>query len=61
VVGGPRVSDDANHHHMVIDLCDDYRVAFCANHPNNPVAASGKIDWSKVNRIKILRIESDHD
>lgn len=61
VVGRPRVSDSADHQHMVIDLCDDHRMVFCANHLSNPVAESGKLDWLKVSRIKILRIENDHD
>jgi proteic killer suppression protein len=61
LVGLPRVLDGTDHQHMVIDLYDHYRVVFCANHPNNPVAESGKLDWPKVSRIKILRIEGDHD
>lgn len=61
IVGRPRILDGTDHQHVVIDLCDDYRMVFCANHPNNLVAKSGKIDWPKVSRIRILSIESDHD
>ena len=60
VVGRPHGLGGADHQHMVIDLCDDHRMVFCANHPNNPVAESGKLDWPKVSRIKILRIEGNH-
>lgn len=60
LVGWPRTLDSESHQHMVVDLCDGYYVVFCANHPNNPMTESGQLDWSKVNRIKILRIESDH-
>ena len=59
VAGRPRVSDGANSQHMVVDLCGGYRIVFCPNHPNNPVTESGKLDWPKATRIKILGIESD--
>lgn len=60
VVGQPRVWDSADHQTMVIDLCDGHRMVFCANHLNNPVANPGKLDWPRVSRIKILKIESDN-
>jgi proteic killer suppression protein len=61
LVGRPRILDGDTHNlHMVIDLCDGYQVIFRANHPNNPVGENGKIDWQKVSRIKILRIESNY-
>jgi hypothetical protein len=44
----------------VIDLADSYRLVACANHANNPTLKSMAINWSKVRRIKFLRIESDH-
>jgi len=60
VAGQPRVLDGAVLQHMVVDLSAGYLMIFCANHPNNPLTESGKIDWPKVSRIKILRIEGDH-
>ena len=60
LVGRPRVLQRAVHQYMAVDLGDDLRLVFCANHPNNPVAKSGQVDWLKVSRIKILRIESKH-
>lgn len=58
VAGRPRELDDAN---MAVDLCDGYRIVFCANHPSNPVTETGDLDWSRISRIKVLRIESDND
>jgi hypothetical protein len=61
VVGQPRVLDNVSHEHMVVNLCDDYRLVFCANHPKNPLTGDGKLDWSRVRRIKIIRIENGYD
>ena len=61
VAGRPRVLDGVGNQHMVVDLCDAHRMDFCANHPNNPVTRAGELDWAKVSRIKILRIEGDYD
>jgi len=61
LVGNPRiVEDETQNKTMFIDLRDDYQVVFCANHPKNPVLEDGKIDWSKVSRIKIMRIERNY-
>jgi proteic killer suppression protein len=46
---------------IALDLCDDYRIVLCANHNSVPLLDSGAIDWSMVNRVKILRIEGTHD
>jgi len=61
VAGRPRILDDKTGQLMSIDLSDGFRIIFCANHANNPLTEAGKIDWPKVNRIKILRIENDYD
>ena len=61
LVGQPRILDgDTYNRHMIIDLCDSYQMIFSANHPNNPIGENGKIDWQKVSRIKILRIERNY-
>ncbi len=44
---------------MTLDLCEGYRLVFCANHPKNPVSSTGGVDWLKVSRVKIMRIERD--
>ncbi len=60
VAGRPRLLEEANRQHMTLDLCDGQCIVFCANHPRNPLTESGEIDWSRVSRIKILRVEEDH-
>ena len=57
VVGHPRELG-ANGEHMAVDLVGDYRIVFCANHPKRRSDNSGIVDWSRVSRIKILRIGS---
>ena len=60
VAGRPREHEGSEHRHIAMDLCEDYRILFCANHHVIPVLESGDVDWSKVSRIKILEIERDH-
>ncbi len=45
---------------MAVNLSDGYRVVFCSNHTKKPITQIGALDWARVNRIKILRIEK-HD
>ena len=62
VAGQPRERDGVNQQkEMVVELCDGYRIAFEANHRKNPMKETDILDWAKVSRIKILRIETDHD
>ncbi len=56
IAGNPRKIDGEGVDSMVITLINGHGIVFCANHPNNPVADDGAIDWARVNRIKILRI-----
>ncbi len=58
VAGRPRLGDDPSH--MVLDLGENHRLVFKANHTNNPVTSSNDLDWGRVTRVKILRVESSH-
>lgn len=60
VVGRPRELEGVYQSQMAVDLCDGYRIVFCANHNTVALLESGAINWAMVSRIKILRIESDH-
>jgi plasmid maintenance system killer protein len=60
VAGQPRALAGAAPQQMVVDLNDSYRIVFTANHTKNPVTETGNLDWKRVSRIKILRIERDH-
>ena len=57
VAGRPRETESVNPGCFVIDLADGSRLAFCANHRKAPLLTSGGVDWGRVSRIKILRIE----
>lgn len=57
VVGWPRELDGVDRQHVALELCDGHRIVFSANHANNPMTAADDVDWPKVSRIKILRIE----
>jgi hypothetical protein len=46
---------------FAVELTCKIRIVFCANHSHLPLSEGGKVDWSKVSRIKILRIEYDND
>lgn len=58
LAGRPRIGDDRSH--IVVDLGESHHLVFKANHPNNPLTSSNDLDWGKVTRVKILRIESNH-
>ena len=57
VAGKPRELDGVRRGQISVDMCDGYRIIFCANHNNIPLMVSGSVDWSKVTRIKILNID----
>jgi hypothetical protein len=60
VAGRPRALDEPDGDCMVVDLCDGRRIVFAANHTNNPMTEANHVDWARVNRVKILRIEADN-
>ena len=61
VAGRSLIVDDANQEQMIINLQHGYRIVFCANHTKNPTTETGETDWTKVSRIKILRIDKSND
>jgi len=61
VAGKPQVLFGKYKHQIAVELCDGYSLVFCANHNTNPILESDKIDWSRVSRIQILRIENQND
>jgi hypothetical protein len=46
---------------MALDVTQGVRVVFCANHRKPPLGEDGKIDWSRVSRLKIIKIEGTDD
>ena len=58
LAGKPRVSTDGQH--MIVDVGDTHRIVFKANHIKCPMTNTKEVDWERVSRIKILRIEGDN-
>lgn len=59
MVGHPR-EINCGENSYAVNLGENYQLVFCANHINVPMV-DGKVDWSKVTRIKILKIRNSHD
>lgn len=60
VAGKPRELEGGCQPQIVVDLCSGHCFVFCANHNTVPLLESGAVDWARVSRVKILRIESNH-
>jgi proteic killer suppression protein len=60
VAGRPRELATKSQRRMALDLSDGLSIVFCANHPKAPLTAGGDLDWSRVNRVKILRIGKEN-
>jgi hypothetical protein len=61
VAGNPReLGGPGSQRQMVVDVCDGHRIVLCANHPKNPMTTLDDLEWSRVSRVKILRIEKDN-
>lgn len=60
LAGRPRISNTGNQE-LLVDLCDGYGIILAANHRDNPVTETGNVDWSRINRLKVLRIERYDD
>lgn len=55
LAGMPRVSADGQH--MIVDVGDTHHIVLKANHVKCPMTDTKEVDWVRVTRIKILRIE----
>lgn len=61
IAGKPQVVNTAHPQQLMLELCDGYCLFFCANHNQIPLLTPNEINWSKVSRVKILRIEKYYD
>lgn len=50
--GKPRIEG----RNCILDLTAGYQLTITPNHTKNPMLTSNAVDWTKVSRIKILRI-----
>jgi hypothetical protein len=53
----PFAKTKKNSNSVTFDLPDDWQIVVTGGHGDNPKLASGKIDWTKVTRLKITSIE----
>ncbi len=60
-LGIPQSPNEAGIELFILDLSEDAQLVFCANHIRNPITETGRIDWAKVSRIKILEIRRPNE
>jgi hypothetical protein len=53
----PFTKPKKNSNNVAFDLPDGWRLVVTGGHGENPTLPDGKIDWTKVTRLKIVRIE----
>lgn len=53
---GTRVVADGGYEAIHVSLANGFDLVLVANHVQNPTTASGKLDWGKVVRVKVLEI-----
>jgi len=54
----PRFGEGPDIEHLIIDLADGYTLFLAANHPKPPRDGDGAINWQRVSRVRLLRIDS---
>jgi proteic killer suppression protein len=59
VASRPRELRGVRQPYLAVELCEGSRLVFGPNHTVMPVLESGDVDWSRVSRVRILRIERD--
>jgi hypothetical protein len=59
-VGRPREIPASPHNNYALNLAKGYRLVMRANHHKIPILESGRVDWSEVSRVMIIRIEDGH-
>ena len=60
IAGQPREIERGQHRLFAVALADGFSLVFCANHVRIPVKEMDRVDWSRVTRVKILKIEVRH-
>ncbi len=60
VAGRPRELRGDRAGQVAIDLGDGFQLVFCTNHGVPPLVDRSHVDWSRVNRVKIVSIEGNY-
>jgi 3-oxoacyl-ACP reductase-like protein len=55
----PVAKPTKNSNNCVIDLSAGHRLIATVGHADIPTLSSGKVDWSNVRRLKLLKIETN--
>lgn len=61
VAGDPHPLKGDRDGEFAVSLADGWRLTFVPDHVPVPTSPNGKIDWSKVNKIRIVFIGDYHD
>jgi proteic killer suppression protein len=56
LVGNPRFDGPLNEL-LIIDLGDQVQMTWTPNHVTAKTTTDGKVDWTRVTRIRLLRVE----
>lgn len=56
LIGSPRVIEEEGEQAMLVDYAKGHSLIFAANHLNNPLDNDNRVNWAKVNRIKIVSL-----
>lgn len=55
----PVVRPKKNSNNCVVALSPGFQLVATSGHAKSPALSSGKVDWSNVTRLKLLRIEAN--
>lgn len=61
LLGNPRLVQNASGGKMAIDISEEYILIISANHTTNPLTSDKRVDWTRVRRVKVLKIEGKDD
>jgi proteic killer suppression protein len=61
IAGNPRIVDSKGCEYLLIDLSEGYELVLKANHSQCPLTPDNRIDWSLVNRVKLVQIATKID
>jgi len=60
VAGQPRVLTEEGSQLMAFTLTEEHQLLVAPGHNRLPVLDSGEVDWARVTRVKVIRIEKRH-
>ena len=61
VAGSPSLIGEGSEQYMSVSLADHHRLVIRPNPTNVPFDDKGDIVWLRVSRVRVERVEVDHD